>query len=92
MVFEQKLYRIPKSDDRGIGFFTRVAGAPADRNLIDLYADTGIEFIGLSDARPDDKFGIAAGYAHVSKRAQALDAGYRALVNPNWPMRNVEGL
>ena len=92
MVFEQKLYRIPKSDDRGIGFFTRVAGAPADRNLIDLYADTGIEFIGLSDARPDDKFGIAAGYAHVSKRAQALDADYRALVNPNWPMRNFEGL
>jgi porin len=92
MVFEQKLYRVPKSDDRGIGFFTRVSGAPADRNLIDLYADTGIEFVGLSDARPDDKFGIAAGYAHVSKRAQALDADYRALVNPNWPMRNFEGL
>lgn len=78
--------------DRGIGVFTRVAGAPADRNLIDLYADAGIEFIGLRDYRPDDKFGIAAGYAHVSKRAQALDADYRTLVHPNWPVRSFEGL
>lgn len=90
MVFEQKLYRV--SDERGIGFFARVGGAPADRNLIDLYADDGLEFIGLSEARPDDKFGIAAGYAHVSKRAQSLDADYRAFVDPNWPMRSFEGL
>ena len=72
--------------------FTRLAGAPADRNLIDLYADGGIEFVGLSDSRPDDKFGIAAGYAHVSKRAQSLDADYRAFVNANWPERNFEEL
>jgi hypothetical protein len=50
--------------------FGRISGAPADRNLIDLYVDGGLEFIGLSDKRPDDKFGIAAGYAHISKRAQ----------------------
>lgn len=92
MVFEQQIYRVPHEDDRGIGVFGRLSGAPADRNLIDLYADTGIEFIGLSDKRPDDKFGIAAGYAHVSKRAQALDADYRALINPNWPLRSFEGL
>jgi porin len=91
-VFEQKLYRVPKSDDRGIGVFARASGAPADRNLIDLYADAGIEFVGLSDKRPDDKFGIAVGYAHVSKRAQALDADYRAMVNANWPTRSFEGL
>jgi porin len=91
-VFEQQIYRVPHSDDRGIGVFARAAGAPADRNLIDLYADAGVEFIGLRDDRPDDKFGIAAGYAHVSKRAQALDEDYRTLVNPNWPLRNFEGL
>ncbi|WP_245344077.1 carbohydrate porin [Bradyrhizobium japonicum] len=91
-VFEQQIYRVPHSDDRGIGVFARAAGAPADRNLVDIYADAGLEFIGLRDDRPDDKFGIAAGYAHVSKRAQALDADYRTLVNPNWPLRNFEGL
>src|SRR2546429_212371 len=36
-VFEQQIDRVPPSDDRGIGIFARVAGAPADRNLIDLY-------------------------------------------------------
>jgi porin len=92
MVFEQQIYRVPHSDDRGIGIFARVSGAPAERNLIDLYADGGVEFIGLSNARPDDKFGIAAGYAHVSKRAQALDADYRAPVDQNWPIRSFEGL
>jgi porin len=91
-VFEQQIYRVPHSDDRGIGIFARVSGAPADRNLIDLYADGGLEFIGLSDGRPDDKFGLAAGYAHVSKRAQSLDADYRAFVRPDWPRRSFEGL
>lgn len=45
----------------------------------------------MRDGRPDDKFGIAAGYAHVSKRAQG-DGDYRTLVNPNWPVRSFEGL
>lgn len=91
-VFEQQIYRMPNSDDRGIGIFARVSGAPADRNLVDVYADGGVEFIGLSNARPDDKFGIAAGYAHVSKRAQALDTDYSRFVDPRWPVRSFEGL
>ncbi len=91
-VFEQQIYRVPRSDDRGIGVFARVSGALANRNLIDLYADAGLEFIGLSDKRPDDKFGVAAAYAHVSKRAQALYADYRTLVSPSWPVRSFEGL
>jgi porin len=91
-VFEQQLYRVPHSDDRGIGVFGRISGAPADRNLIDLYADGGLEFIGLSEKRPDDKFGIAAGYAHISKRAQQLDNDYRNFVSSTWPQRSFEGL
>lgn len=91
-VFEQQIYRMPNSDDRGIGIFARVSGAPADRNLVDVFADAGVEFIGLSNARPDDKFGIAAGYAHVSKRAQALDSDYRRFVDSRWPVRSFEGL
>jgi len=53
---EQKIYRVGNDDDRGIGIFARVSSSPSDRNLIDRYADGGIEFIGLSDARPKDKF------------------------------------
>lgn len=80
-----KVYRVAHSDDRGSGEFAQLSGAPADRSLIDLYADTGIEFIGLSDTRPDDTFEIAAGYAHVSRHAQALDVDCRAFAQPNWP-------
>jgi porin len=91
-VFEQQVYRLPQSDDRGIGIFTRVSSSPTDSSLIDYYADAGVEFIGLQDARLHDKFGIAAGYAHVSHRAQALDRDYRMLMGAAWPQRSFEGL
>jgi porin len=91
-VFEQKIYRVGNDDDRGIGVFARVSSSPSDRNLIDRYADGGIEFIGLSDSRPKDKFGIAAGYAHVSHRARALDLDFQQMMGPNWPLRSFESL
>ena len=65
-MFEQKIYRVDNDDDRGIGLFARVSSSPSDRNPIDFYADGGVELISLSDRRPKDKFGIAAGYAHGS--------------------------
>jgi porin len=91
-VFEQKVYRVGKDDDRGIGIFARVSSSPSDRNLIDLYADGGVEFIGLSEQRPKDKFGIAAGYAHVSSRAHALDVDFQQSTAPTWPLRSFESL
>ena len=84
-VVEQKLYRFGADDDRGIGVFARASYSPPDRNLIDYYADTGLEFVGLADSRPKDKFGIAAAYAHVSPRAQALDFEFQRLTCPAGP-------
>jgi porin len=91
-VFEQQLYRVPHSDDRGIGVFARVSSTQPDRNLIDLYADGGIELIGLSDKRPNDKFGMAVGYAHVSSHARALDADFQQFMGSSWPPRSFESL
>src|SRR6201995_2845691 len=91
-VFEQKLYRVPHDDDRGIGFFLRASYSPPDRNLVDFYADGGFEFIGLSDQRPKDKFGIAAAYARVSPWARALDGDFQQLAGPAWPARSYEQL
>ena len=91
-VFEQKLYRVGKDVDRGIGIFARASYSPPDRNLIDLYADAGIELVGLSDQRPHDKFGVAAGYAHVSPWARALDVDFQQIYGPNWPTRSFESL
>jgi porin len=91
-VFEQKLYRVGHDDDRGIGIFARASYSPPDRNLIDLYADAGLELIGLSDQRPKDKFGIAVAYAHVSPRARALDGDFQRVFGPAWPARSYEAL
>ena len=91
-VFEQKLLRVGKDNDRGIGAFARASYSPPDRNLIDVYADAGIEFVGLSDKRPKDKFGLAVGYARASPWAQALDADFQAISGPTWPRRSFEGL
>lgn len=89
-VFEQRIYRVRNDADRGIGIFARVSLSSSDRNLIDRYADGGIEFVGLSDLRSKDKFGIAFGYAHVSWRAQALDTDFQQLTGPTWPQRRFE--
>ena len=75
-VIEQKIYAVPKSEDRGVGIFIRTSASPPDRNLIDFYTDAGIDFVGFFDQRQHDKFGVALGYAHVSKHAQALDRDY----------------
>jgi porin len=91
-VFEQKIYRVGDDNDRGVGIFARVSSSPSDRNLIDLYADGGVELIGLSNARPKDKFGIAAGYAHVSSRARELDLDFQQIMGPGWPLRSFESL
>jgi porin len=87
-VFEQKLYRVGKDDDRGIGVFGRVSYSPPDRNLIDIHVDGGVEFIGLDDKRPHDKFGVAGAYAHSSSRAQALDGDFQQISETAWPVRS----
>jgi porin len=91
-VFEQKLFRVKGDDDRGISIFARTSYSPPDQNLIDVYADAGMEFIGLADTHPHDKLGLAIAYAHVSPWTQALDRDFQSLNGPAWPMRTSEGL
>jgi porin len=91
-VFEQKLYRVGDDADRGIGVFLRASYSPPDRNIVDLYADAGVEFTGLSDRRSKDKFGIAVAYARVSPSARALDVDFQQLAGPAWPVRSSESL
>jgi porin len=91
-VFEQKVFRVKNDDDRGIGVFARATYSPSDRNLIELYADGGVEFVGLDNARPHDKFGVAVGYAKVSRAARALDADFRQRFGKAWPLRDAEAM
>ena len=78
-VWDQQIYALPKGDGKGIGLFARVAGAPADRNVIDFYMDGGLQFSGFVASRPDDKFGAAFGYGRISSRAVDADIAARTL-------------
>lgn len=80
-VIEQAFYRPPSADKskdelerkKGVTAFARVAYSPPDRNLIDLYADAGIQWDGMIESRPLDRFGIAVAYMHISPVARQLD-------------------
>ena len=62
-VIDQMIWRLPENDSKkGVGVFARASAAPSDRNLIDFYADAGVNFIGLWDIRPNDSFGAATSY------------------------------
>jgi porin len=92
-VFEQQLLTFPGGDGtRGLGVFTRVSANPSDRNLIDLYADGGLNLAGPLASRPNDKIGLGFAYARISDRARELDRDFGLLANSPRPIRDYEAL
>jgi porin len=88
-IIDQMIWRRPGDDPKkGIGVFARAMAAPSDRNLIDLYADAGVNFIGLWDRRPDDTFGVAAAYSRISPAASRRDADAAFFTPPPLPVRD----
>jgi porin len=92
MVYEQLLARAAPGSDKGIAFFMRASVSPSDRNLISTYIDGGFLFTGFSDARPNDKFGIAATYARISDRARDLDRDVAFFTGTPNPIRDFEAV
>lgn len=68
-----------EKSDQGLGFFTRVAFTPQDRNFVDFYFDTGLTYKGLIPTRDNDTLGVAFGYAQISNGARSglADEGSR---------------
>ncbi|MFA7345626.1 MAG: carbohydrate porin [Terrimicrobiaceae bacterium] len=60
-----------EKSDQGLGWFGRVGFAPADRNFINFYFDTGLSYKGLVPTRDDDTIGIGFGYAQISAGARS---------------------
>ena len=69
--------------------FARAVVAPqSNRNLIDWYFDVGFNAKGFLPNRPDDIFGVAFAYAHISHRQpeptgsseMVIEADYAAAV------------
>jgi porin len=87
-----------EKSDQGLGYFTRIAFTPQDRNYVNFYFDAGLTYKGLIPMRDDDTIGIGFGYAQISNAARSelredgsnplgaemvLEATYQVQVN-NW--------
>lgn len=72
-IVDQTVYRRPGTEDQGAAVFLRVAAAPADRNLIDVYVDGGVALKGILNGRPDDTIGFAAAYGKISNAVSTGD-------------------
>ena len=92
-ILDQQIYRLPGDDaEKGVGIFGRIMGAPGDRNLVDLYVDTGLSAFGIIPERPNDFFGIAAALARVSPAVRAADADQDAASGLASPLRSFEAV
>jgi porin len=73
-VFDQLIWRVPNSNEViGIGVFTRIIGAPSDRNLVDFYAEGGITFTGMIPHRASDSLAMGFAYAGISNQVHGFD-------------------
>jgi hypothetical protein len=90
-VIDQMLWRLPGDDPKkGVGAFARASWIPSDRNLIDLYAEAGVNFVGIWDKRPDDTFGLAASFSQLSPGLRELDRERAFFERTAVPLRNYE--
>src|SRR4051812_32796207 len=96
-VIEQVLYRPPEVRENstsaslpGVTAFGRIAYSPPDRNLIDLYVDGGIGFVGFVPGRPLDRFGMAVAYMRISNADRNLDLDTRFFSGIPSPVRSSE--
>lgn len=99
-VVEQALWRPPGTETEktvsasipGVTAFGRIAYSPPDRNLIDLYLDGGIGFVGFTPGRPLDRFGIGLAYMRISGGARSLDLDSQIFSGIQSPVRSSEAL
>jgi porin len=94
---EQTLYRPPSVKEKGVSnslpgvtVFGRIAYSPPDRNLIDLYLDGGVGFVGMVPGRPFDRIGVGAAYMRISGADTSLDLDTRFFTGTPSPVRSSE--
>ncbi|GAC1343023.1 MAG: carbohydrate porin [Acetobacteraceae bacterium] len=73
-VADQLVWKKPGTTDGGVAVFARVMGAPADRNLVDVFAQGGVTYKAPFVGRENDTVGVAASWAHIGRNAAKLDA------------------
>ncbi|MFT0172671.1 carbohydrate porin [Paraburkholderia mimosarum] len=89
-VADQMVWRPSADSPQSVGVFTRVMGAPGDRNLLDFNINAGIVLKAPFKGRDSDSVGLAVSYANVSSSASALDRDIATLQTPGHPVRSAE--
>src|SRR5207302_566538 len=74
-----------------LSVFARAGGAPADRNLVDIYFDGGLVYKGPF-GRADDQTGIAIAYARIGSSVEGFDADVARLTGQFHPIRSGEAV
>lgn len=91
-VADQLVWRTPGTKDQGIGVFARAQGAPGDRNLVNVYLETGVTWKGAISGREDDTVGLGFAYARISDTARKSDADANRLGPFGRRLRNNESV
>ena len=91
-VIDQEVWRAPEVDNRTLDAFLRIGGDRPDRNLVTLYADSGLNFKGMITDRAADIFGVAFAVARIGSGARALDADAVQFSGLATPIRDVEAV
>jgi porin len=89
-VADQMVWRKSGTKDGGVGVFARIMGAPSDRDLVNLYADAGVNWKGAIEGRADDSVGFGVAYARIGDAARALDADTAFYTATAYPIRSNE--
>ena len=91
-MFDQALWRVEGSKERGLDAFLRVGANPSGRNLVGWYVDAGLALRGALDARPADVMGLAFGFARIGDAARARDRDALSLAGATTPVRDFEAV
>ncbi|NRO99305.1 carbohydrate porin [Paraburkholderia sp. NMBU_R16] len=89
-VADQMVWRPSAGSPQSVGVFTRVMGAPGNRNVLDFHIDAGVVLKAPFKGRDNDSVGLALGYANVSSSASALDRDTAKFEIPGYPVRSAE--
>ncbi len=87
--FDQLVFRPAGAKEGGAGLFLRAAGAPGDRNQVNVFADGGVTYKGAF-GRADDTMGIGVLWTRISDNARAADAAASSLDGGLTPIRSSE--
>ncbi len=74
------VWRPDPDGPRSIGVFTRLMGAPGDRNLVSFAANAGVMMKAPFKDRDNDSVGLAVTYIKVGSHVHDSDLDYRNLL------------